>query len=88
MQFISGHVESNTDYKSDNHQLSEEFAIPNIPMKANHHFIETKSRRFNLLLQPSLYEHMKRIAESQKTSVNDTIHQILQRYIDNVENEK
>lgn len=38
---------------------------------------ETKSRRVQILLQPSVYEAVKQLAEDNKTSVNDTINTIL-----------
>lgn len=38
---------------------------------------ETKSRRVQILLQPSVYEAVKQLAEDSNTSVNDTINTIL-----------
>lgn len=38
---------------------------------------ETKSRRVQVLLQPSVYEAVKQLAEDSNTSVNDTINTIL-----------
>ena len=38
---------------------------------------ETKSRRVQILLQPSVYEAVKQLAEDNNTSVNDTINTIL-----------
>ena len=52
------------------------------PMKPNPLYIETKSRRLNLLIQPSLHDRIKDIAKGRGASVNDTIHQILQDYVD------
>ena len=52
------------------------------PMKPNPLYIETKSRRLNLLIQPSLHDKIKGIAKGRGASVNDTIHQILQDYVD------
>ena len=52
------------------------------PMKPNPLYIETKSRRLNLLIQPSLHERIKDIAKGRGASVNDMIHQILQDYVD------
>lgn len=40
---------------------------------------ETKSRRLQLLIQPSLYDRIKEKAEETGTSVNDTIHSILSK---------
>lgn len=55
---------------------------PSPPMKPNPLYIETKSRRLNLLIQPSLHDRIKDIAKGRGASVNDTIHQILQDYVD------
>lgn len=55
-----------------------------VPMKPNPLYIETKSKRLNLLLQPSLYESIKKVAKKNKNSVNETIHQVLQDYINNI----
>lgn len=38
---------------------------------------EPKSKRLQLLIQPSLYTRIKEKANADKTSVNDTIHNIL-----------
>ena len=40
---------------------------------------EAKSRRLQLLIQPSLYEKIKDKANKTGTSVNDTIHSILSK---------
>lgn len=52
------------------------------PMKLNPLYIETKSRHLNLLIQPSLHDRIKDIARARGASVNNTIHQILQEYVD------
>lgn len=41
---------------------------------------ETKSKRLNLLLYPSLLEDLKKIATMQRRSVNDLINEILSVY--------
>jgi len=46
--------------------------------KTNPLFIEKKSRRLQLLLQPSLYEQIRAMASSQGVSVNELIHSILE----------
>ena len=52
--------------------------------KINPEFIELKSQRLNLLLQPSVVKRIKKMAKSKKLSVNETISQIL---IENLERE-
>lgn len=46
--------------------------------KVNPLYIETKSRRLQLVLQPSLYEKVKATAKAKKLSVNEYIHQLLE----------
>ncbi len=46
--------------------------------KINPQYIEKKTRRLQLVLQPSLYEKVKARVERNGTSVNDYIHSILE----------
>lgn len=45
--------------------------------KLNPFYVETKSRRLQLVLQPSLYERVKAGAAAAGLSVNEYVHQIL-----------
>ena len=45
--------------------------------KLNPIYIETKSRRLQLLIQPSLYEKIKARATAEGMSVNELVHSIL-----------
>lgn len=58
-----------------NHNISEN------KVKLNMLHVETKSRRLNMLIQPSLHEKIKSIAQERGDSVNETIHKILQEYV-------
>lgn len=49
-------------------------------LKKNPIYIETKSKRLQLLMQPSLHLKLKTIASKQAISVNDLIHSILDEY--------
>lgn len=49
--------------------------------KANPLFVETKSRRMQLLVQPSLYEAIKARATAEGQSVNELVHSILEAAI-------
>jgi len=42
---------------------------------------ETKSKRINLLIQPSVIEDMGKIAHMKQTSVNDLINTVLKNYV-------
>jgi len=46
--------------------------------KKNPEYIEKKTRRLQLVLQPSLYEKVKARAEQSGTSVNEYIHTLLE----------
>lgn len=46
--------------------------------KVNPIYIEKKSRRLQVLIQPSLYELLKERAEAEGKSVNDMLHSILE----------
>lgn len=48
--------------------------------KVNPGYIETRSKRVQLLMQPSLYKKLSKAAKKQKRSVNDLIHTILEEY--------
>lgn len=45
--------------------------------KRNPLFVEVKSRRLQLVIQPSLYERIKKNADASGLSVNEYCHQIL-----------
>ncbi len=47
--------------------------------KLNPLYVETKSRRLQLVLQPSLYERVKAGAATAGLSVNEYVHQILDK---------
>ena len=46
--------------------------------KVNPLYIEKRSKRLQMLLQPSLYDKLKARAEGEGCSVNDTLHRILE----------
>lgn len=50
---------------------------PPVGYKVNPLYVETKSRRLQLVLQPSLYERVKAGATAAGLSVNEYVHQIL-----------
>lgn len=45
--------------------------------KINYDYVEVKSQRVNLLLQPSVVAGIKKLAKRNKMSVNETISQII-----------
>lgn len=49
--------------------------------KINPEYIETKSKRLQLLIQPSLHEALKARALNEGTSVNNLIHTILEKAV-------
>lgn len=55
----------NTDYTHNTHDTD----------------LETKSKRLNLLVQPSVLEQLKKVAYMKQTSANDLINTIVKDYI-------
>lgn len=49
--------------------------------RRNPEYIETKSKRVQLLMQPSLYSTIKDLAEKENVSVNEFIHNALKEYV-------
>ena len=65
---------------------SEQEAIYEIvPMKKNPLYIETKSKRFNVLMQPTLHKRLKSLADEKGISLNELIHSTLETYADEEE---
>ena len=54
---------------------------PIIGYKIDPRFHETRSRRLQFLMQPSLYRKIKGLATATDTSVNDVIHTLLEKSI-------
>lgn len=52
------------------------------PMKLNPMYVETRSKRVQLLLQPSLQSKIREMAAAQGKSLNDLVHLVLERYAD------
>lgn len=55
--------------------------------KLSPEFIEVKSRRVQLVLQPSLYERLKAQSEKQGISVNELAHIAFEHYLEKIESE-
>lgn len=51
--------------------------------KVNPYYIETKSRRLQLVLQPSLYKKVKKAAQAKKLSVNEYVSRVLEQATEN-----
>jgi len=56
-----------------------------VPMKPNPLYVETKSRRLQLLVKPSLHARLRARATAQDMSLNELIHTILEQYTDTKE---
>lgn len=50
--------------------------------KLNPKYIETKSERLQLLIQPTVKAKLKEAAQRERTSVNDLINRILEKYLE------
>jgi predicted HicB family RNase H-like nuclease len=73
LQFIS-------DFQEEENQESQNNIPEDVSMKKNSLYTETKSKRFQLLMQPSLYSRLKVMSDEKETSINDLIHKILDQY--------
>lgn len=51
-----------------------------VPMKPV--FVETRSKRFNALMQPSLYDNLLKIASANGVSVNELMHRVLEKFVE------
>lgn len=74
LQFISSPATNTAEVKT-----APEFDT-GVPMKRNPLYIETRSKRLNLLMQPSLHAKLKEIAAQQEISINELIHNVLEKY--------
>lgn len=50
---------------------------PEAPLKPNPLYVETKSKRVQLLMQPGLHARLKELAGRRRQSLNDLIHTVL-----------
>lgn len=89
MQFISAPTEEIAEEPAPAEPIAPSIAAPAASTtaskpkapdgyKLNPLYIEKKSKRVQLLMQPSVYEKLKEKAKSKETSFNDFIHTILQ----------
>ena len=77
LQFISSAGDDTHDkqYTDDTYNENNEQSMRN-----THNTQERKSKRLNLLLQPSVLENLSKIAHMKQTSVNDLINSALKNY--------
>lgn len=61
--------------------------VPPEGYRVDPRFIEKKSQRVQLVMQPSLYKRAQRAAKKQKISFNELIHQLLNEYLTEFEKE-
>ncbi len=52
-----------------------------VPMKRNPEYIETRSKRVQLLMQPSLHDGLRKLAQQKDMSLNDLVHHVMQEYL-------
>lgn len=53
--------------------------------KLNPLYVETKSKRVNLLMQPSIVERMKKTAQAKGLSLNEAINEAVKEYLEREE---
>lgn len=71
MQFISTPTEDEREVTTATDPAPEGY-------KVNPLYIEKRSKRLQLLVQPSLYDKIKAQADAEGCSVNDFIHRVLE----------
>lgn len=71
MQFISTPTEDERETTTATASTPEGY-------KVNPLYIEKRSKRLQLLVQPSLYDKIKAQADAEGCSVNDLIHRVLE----------
>lgn len=72
--------EEPTEQVQESVEVSVPAKVQNTPpagYKMNPMYVETKSRRLQLVLQPSLYNRVKKAAQKEGKSVNEYVHYIL-----------
>ena len=75
LQFISSSAVNNTQDTLNTYDTHDKQQSENLGGKK-----ERKSKRLNLLLQPSMLEDLSKIAYMKQTSVNDLINTIIKDY--------
>lgn len=83
MQFIStpAEVEQETTASTPAPVQEVQAGTPATPppgYKMNPLYVETKSRRLQMLIQPSLHARIQKCARQEKRSVNDMMHLLLE----------
>lgn len=76
----SFHVQKTDEPAQESTKANAPVSNSNTPpagYKMNPMYVETKSRRLQLVLQPSLYDRVKKAAQNSGLSVNEYVHQIL-----------
>ena len=53
-----------------------------VPVKPNPAYIETRSKRVQLLMQPSLHEGLRAEAAKREVSLNDLVHSVLEQFLE------
>jgi hypothetical protein len=75
---ISGGFPSTSLTKQEDTTAPTQTGKPPVGYRMNPLYIETKSRRLQLLVQPSLHAKLKARAETESKSINDLVHSILE----------
>jgi hypothetical protein len=90
LAFITTHEQEPAAEKPEQAQEAvtpepKEVPAKEIPMKKNPLYVETKSKRLQLLIQPTLHKRLKKIADGKGISFNEFIHSTLEAYADEEE---
>jgi predicted DNA binding CopG/RHH family protein len=78
LTFISAAAEQDADNQTDE--------VP-VRMKLNHDYIEVKTKRVQLVMQPSVYKRAKTAAKTAGLSFNEYVHRLLDQATQGGKNE-
>lgn len=82
MQFISTPEQPEAPAPEAAREAEKGTLTPPPGYKVDPRFIETKSRRLQVLIQPSLHKRVQKAAKKKKRSVNDMISVLLEAALD------
>lgn len=72
--------EKNHDRQVEIIEKEPETRTQAVKVKKNPIYIETKSKRVQLLMQPTLHTQLGRLAKRKKVSFNELVHKALEKY--------
>lgn len=85
LAFMSTETQEEARQEAEGNKIPQTIAPAPEGYKINPLYVETKTRRVQLLLQPSLVERTKKLAKAKGLSMNETVAEALREYLDREE---